>query len=92
MSIVTKRELNQHTAAVLERVTASDDLVVTERGRPRWRVSVVGEHESALTRLAREGRYTPPRATPAPWPDRAGGPAYTTTEADALLDEMRGEH
>lgn len=92
MSTTTKRELNQRTAGVLARVTAADDVVVTERGTPRWRVSLVGEHESALARLAREGRYTPPSSTPAPWPDRPGGASYTTAEADALLAEMRGEH
>ena len=92
MDTVTKRELNQHTAAVLARVTASDDLVVTERGRPRWRVSAIGEHETTLTRLEREGRYTPPSLTPAPWSDDPGEPAYTNAEVDALLDEMRGDH
>lgn len=92
MQTTTKRELNQHTAAVLGRVTATDDIVVTERGKPRWRVSVVGDHENALARLEREGRYTPPASSPAPWPDHPGGPAYTTAEADALLDELRGDH
>ncbi|MFT4297243.1 MAG: type II toxin-antitoxin system prevent-host-death family antitoxin [Micropruina sp.] len=92
MQLITKRELNQHTASVLARVTATDDVVVTERGKPRWRVSVVDDSESALARLEREGRYTPPASTPAPWPDRPGGPAYTSAEADVLLDELRGEH
>ncbi|WP_159620327.1 type II toxin-antitoxin system Phd/YefM family antitoxin [Ruania rhizosphaerae] len=92
MQTVTKRELNQHTASVLAQVTESSDLVVTERGKPRWRVSAVLEGDSALARLEREGRYTPPSLAPAPWPRRAGGPAYTETQASALLDEMRGDH
>lgn len=92
MQTVTKRELNQNTAAVLDRVTETEDLVVTERGKPRWRVSAVLERESALQRLERDGRYTPPAAKPAPWPSRPGGPPYTGTQVDALLDEMRGDH
>lgn len=92
MQTVSKRELNQRTAAVLDQVTDTDDIVVTERGKPRWRVSAVRDRDTALERLEREGRYTPPTSDPAPWPTRPGGPAYTETEADALLDEMRGDH
>ncbi len=92
MKTITKRELNQRTAAVLDQVTDTDDIVVTERGKPRWRVSMVRDSDTALARLEREGRYAPPTAEPAPWPRRPGGPAYTTGEADALLDEMRGQH
>lgn len=92
MRTVTKRELNQHTAAVLDQVTSTDDLVVTERGTPRWRVSIVREQDTPLARLEREGRFTPPSATPAPWPERPGGPVYTDAQVDVMLDEMRGEH
>ena len=92
MQMVTKRELNQNTAAVLDRVTETEDLVVTERGKPRWRVRSVQDGESALERLEREGRYTPPASIPAPWPSKPGGPSYTDTQVDVLLDEMRGDH
>ena len=92
METVTKRELNQHTASVLAQVTDGEDVVITERGRPRWRVSAVRDGDSALTRLERQGRYTPPASTPAPWPDQPGGPVYTDTEAEALLNELRGDH
>lgn len=92
MRTITKRELNQRTAAVLEQVTDTDDVVVTERGKPRWRVSTVRDQDTTLARLEREGRYTPPSSEPAPWPSHPGGPAYTGAEADALLDEMRGDH
>lgn len=92
MRRVTKRELNQRTAAVLDQVTDTDDVVVTERGKPRWRVSTVRHNDTPLARLEREGRYTPPSSTPAPWPRRPGGPAYTEDQADALLDELRGDH
>ncbi|MGL4746022.1 MAG: type II toxin-antitoxin system Phd/YefM family antitoxin, partial [Dermatophilaceae bacterium] len=87
---VTKRELNQHTAAVLDQVTETNDVVVTERGTPRWRVSAVRDPDPALKRLERTGRYTPPAREPAPWPGRPSGPAYTGADVDALLDELRG--
>lgn len=89
---ITKRELNQHTAAVLDRVTDIDDVVVTEYGKPRWRVSTVHDHDTVLDRLEHERRYTPPASTPTPWPDHPGGPAYTSDQVDALLDEVRGDH
>lgn len=92
MRTISKRELNQQTAAVLAVVTDTDDVVVTERGEPRWRVSAVRESDTALARLEREGRYTPPASEPAPWPAVPGGPKYTADEADAMIDEMRGDH
>ncbi|MGL5928118.1 MAG: type II toxin-antitoxin system Phd/YefM family antitoxin [Dermatophilaceae bacterium] len=92
MQKVTKRELNQRTAAVLDQVTEVNDVVVTERGTPRWRVSTVRDPDTPLDRLERGGRYTPPAPEPAPWPRRPGGPAYTDAEVDALLDEIRGSH
>ncbi|GAA1480643.1 hypothetical protein GCM10009624_10830 [Gordonia sinesedis] len=92
MRTITKRELNQRTAAVLDQVTETDDIVVTERGRPRWRLSAVRDGDTTLTRLERAGRYTPPAADPAPWPAHPGGPTYTDDEADSILDEMRGDH
>ena len=92
MVTITKRELNQRTAAVLDLVTDTDDVVVTERGKPRWRVSRVRERDTTLERHEREGRYTPPVSEPASWPSHPGGPAYTELEADAVLDEIRGDH
>lgn len=89
--MISKRELNQQTAAVLARVTDSEDVIVTERGVPRWRVVSAWDDENVLAKLERAGRFTPARSTPAPWPSRVGGPAYTTSEADALLAEMRGD-
>lgn len=92
MRMVTKRQLNQQTAAVLDQVSDVDDVVVTERGKPRWRLSTVTDRETTLERLERVGQYSPPAPKPAPWPERPSGPTYTDAEADALLDEMRGDH
>ncbi|RRD49413.1 type II toxin-antitoxin system Phd/YefM family antitoxin [Arachnia propionica] len=92
MRTVTKRELNQNTAATLQQVDDDNDVIVTERGRPRWRISTVNDFEATLLRLEREGRYTPPSPNPPPWPDHPGGPAYTDAEVEELLREMRGDH
>ncbi|OJU39954.1 MAG: hypothetical protein BGN97_14115 [Microbacterium sp. 69-10] len=92
MRAVSKRDLNQRTAEVLAQVIESGEIVVTERGTPRWRVSVFREESSALERLEREGRYTPPPAEPTPWAEHVGGPAYSEAEVDALLEEMKGEY
>lgn len=91
MKSVSKRELNQNTAAVLEQVVGSQEVVVTERGTPRWQISAVRDDDTLLSRLEREGRYTPAVIDPAPWstdPDQA----YTSEELDELLDQMRGDH
>lgn len=92
MHTVTKRDLNQHTAAVLDQVTDTVDVVVTERGQPRWRVSAFRDQDAPLARMEREGRYVPPAAKPAPWPSHVGGPKHTHAEAETLLDEMKGDH
>lgn len=92
MGKVTKRDLNQNTASVLRQVTEADDIVVTEHGKPKWRISAYRQGENALTRLAREGQYTPPAQNPTPWPSQPGGPRYSAAEVEALIDEMRGDH
>lgn len=91
MATVSKRDLNQRTAAVLDQVTADGDVVVTERGRPRWRLSAFREDADTADRLRRSGHFTPPSAYPAPWPARPGGRAYTDAEVTEILDEIRGE-
>ncbi len=88
----SKRELNQQTAAVLAEVVEGIDVMVTERGRPRWRISAVTQADSALARLEREGRYTAPQTEPTPWATDADAPAYTSDQVDALIDELRGDH
>lgn len=88
----TKRDLNQRTASVLDQVTEGSDVVVTERGEPRWQVSRFRGHTAPLVRMERDGRYTPPASVPTPWPSDPGGPRYTDTEVGALLDEMHGDH
>lgn len=92
MKAYTKRELNQNTAAVLSEVTETTDVVVSERGQPRWRVRLIQGHDTVLERLEREGRYRPPAPDPAPWPAHAEGSQYTSAEIEQIVDDMRGDH
>ncbi len=85
---VTKRDLNQRTSAVLDQVIETGEVIVTERGEPRWRVSAYRSQDAPLARAERQGRYTPPASTPAPWPNRPGGPAYESDDVEALLIRM----
>lgn len=89
---VTKRELNQNTAGVLDMVTEGNDVVITERGKPRWRI-VFDENPpmSYLERLEMLGLITPRNLSPAPWPDHPGGPKYTEEEVLLLVNEIRGD-
>ncbi|WP_396906969.1 type II toxin-antitoxin system Phd/YefM family antitoxin [Mycolicibacterium phlei] len=91
MKTVTKRDLNQRTAAVLDQVTDDADVVVTERGEPRWRVSRFREQRSQLERLERDGSYTPPTTQPAPWARLPAGRPYPSAEVDDLIDEIKGD-
>lgn len=91
MRTVSKRELNQNTASVLDQVTPDEDVVVTERGIPRWQVTTFDGPRAPLARLEQDGRYTPPSSAPAPWPDHPGGRAYNDDEVEELLDSMRGD-
>lgn len=91
MESVSKRDLNQQTAAVLDRVSEVGEVVVTERGTPTWRITPYRGEEPAMDRLKREGRYCPPAAAPDPCPFHPGGSAYTSAEVDALIDEICGD-
>jgi prevent-host-death family protein len=52
------RELRENLAGWLDRAAAGEEIVVTERGKPKARLTSA---ETVLDRLAREGRLT--RAT-----------------------------
>lgn len=92
LSRVTKREVNQRTAAVLDQVTEADDVVVTERGTPRWRVSAFRDQSSRLARMEREGRYSLPTPNPAHWPTEPRRADVYRCSVEALLDEMSDDH
>lgn len=89
---MTKRDLNQRTSDVLAQATEVGEVIVTERGAPRWRVSSYRGQDGALARAERQGRYTPEASRYVPWPDAVDGPRYASEDVDALLDEMKGDH
>ena len=90
MKTVTKRELNQQTAAILAVASAGEDVIVTERGVARWRIEAVSENPDPVARLRAQGRITPGKTDPSPWPKRARK-RYTPAEVDAIYQEMRGD-
>jgi len=51
------RELRENLAEWLDRAAAGEDILVTERGKPKVRLT---QAESVLDRLVREGRATAP--------------------------------
>jgi antitoxin (DNA-binding transcriptional repressor) of toxin-antitoxin stability system len=90
MKTISKRELSQQTARVLETVTIGRPVIITERGRARWRIESIDAAADPIASLRAEGRITPPKTTPAPWPVLES--RYTPAQVDALLLESRGDH
>lgn len=91
MRTATKRELNQNTAAVLGQAE-DGDVVITERGRPKWRIARCTPAETGLDRLAAVGAYTPPAAAPVPWGEEPEEREYASHEVTSLLAEQRVDH
>ncbi len=82
------REFRERLSEWLDRAAAGEDVVVTDRGHPKVRLSPArGEH--ILDRLEREGRVRRatrlPGALPPPLPVR-GNPV-----TDALLEQRRAK-
>ena len=92
MERVSKRDLNQSTAWVLDRVSRGDDVVVTEHGTPRWRIVRYQNAESTLARLEREGHYTPSDPAPSDWPPATDEDPYMADDLQKLVDDIRGDH
>lgn len=59
------RELRQNLAAWLDRAAAGEEILVTERGKPKARLSSA---ETVLDRLEREGKITRPTGPRRPLP------------------------
>lgn len=89
MKTISKRELNQQTAQVLDTVSAGHSVLVTERGVPRWRIEAAESSSDPVARLRSEGRITPAKAKPAPWP--VAKARYSPSQVDALFADSRGE-
>jgi antitoxin (DNA-binding transcriptional repressor) of toxin-antitoxin stability system len=89
MKTISKRELNQDTAGVLDAVKNGRPVIVTERGVARWRIEALETSTDTVARLRAEGRITPAKAMPAPWP--VAKARYTPAQVDALFAESRGD-
>jgi len=59
------RELRSNLSSWLERAAAGEDVIVTERGKPKARLSAV-TGKSTFDRMIEEGRITPPRSPRSP--------------------------
>lgn len=69
------RELNQHTSAVLERVSKGQAVTITRDGKPVARLVPIPGPSSILDRLVAMGLATAPSLEgPIPLPPRTGGP------------------
>jgi len=73
------RELRENLSEWLDRAAAGEEILVTERGKPKARLSGA---ETAYDRLVREGRLKPAtgRRVPLPPPMTAESGAPTLTE------------
>lgn len=86
------RELRENLSHWLDRAAAGEDVVVTERGTPRVRLSAAAGYDE-LERMISEGRARAPRQTAQPADERplprlAGdGP----TLADIVVAQRRGD-
>jgi antitoxin (DNA-binding transcriptional repressor) of toxin-antitoxin stability system len=89
MKTISKRELNQQTAQVLDRIHIGDPVLVTERGIARWRIEAVEASTDPIARLRAEGRIRPAKPRPKPWPTVKA--RYTPAKVDALFADSRGE-
>lgn len=89
MAAVTKRDLNQHTAQVLDQADAEGAVTVTERGVARWRIEPVTAPADPIARLAAEGRIIPAAAQPVPW--GPVNPHRSPADVDRLLNELRAD-
>ena len=88
-NVIPVRELNQNTSAVLARVQAGEEIVISVSGTPVARLSPLSATERALVQLAATGRMIPAvDFTPFVRPPSTGV-VYDTTAV--LMEERYGE-
>ncbi len=58
-------ELRENLAHWIDRAANGEDVIVTDRGKPRIRMSGI---DAVLQRLVEEGRLIPPKGPPVPVP------------------------
>jgi prevent-host-death family protein len=88
-NVIQVRELNQNTSAVLARVQAGEELVISVSGTPVARLSPLSPSERTLVQLVATGRMIPAvDSTPFVRPPLTGVVHDTTA---VLMDERYGE-
>lgn len=89
---VSKRELNQNTAAVLDMVFPGSPVIITERGEPRWMVVSVDETQDPLEGLVKQGLCTPVAPGAIEWPKNPPEMRrYTTQDIDELVSWTKSD-
>lgn len=84
---ITVRELSQHTSAIIERVQAGEELLITVDGRPVAKMTPVHPPADPLHRLTLEGRViTAIDHSPLTMPPVVGDPSV---DSAALYAQMR---
>ena len=82
------RELRENLSEWLDRAEAGEEIIVTERGRPKARIaSAVAE--DLIDQLIREGRATAPTRPRRPLPPAI--PVEGSPVTDALLEHRRAK-
>jgi len=83
------REFREHLSAWLDRAAGGEDVVITERGRPKARLSSLHTDEDIIAQLVREGRATPPTRPRGPLPPPI--PVEGNPVTDALFEQRRAK-
>ena len=84
------RELRENLSGWLDRAAAGEELIVTERGKPKARLSPLHKAEDIVAQLVREGRARPARRGPRP-PLPPPIPVKGNPATDALLAHRRAK-
>ena len=82
------REFRESLSEWLDRAAAGEDVVVTERGKPKVRLSAARD-EHVLDRLEREGRVRRAKRPRGPLPPPI--PVKGNPVTDALLEQRRAK-
>ena len=83
------RELRENLSAWLDRAASGEDVIVTERGKPKARLSPLLTAEDIIAQLVREGRATAATRPRGPLPPPI--PVEGNPVTDALLEQRRAK-
>ena len=89
MKTMTKREA-AHASALLWATATTEPVYILEKGKPAYRIEYLGEDFDPLGELDRRGVLTRAAQNPRPF-THSGSRTYTTQDAAAILDDMRGQ-